>query len=140
MGRRLLRPGAFISAPIVLRKVSKDSLLTFLITFSYHSIMLCLFFMNFPFKKGNNLINWAYHKYESRTKSGSAYNTPSVPFYIFFFSWCEIYYQQRVYIGRVGNSCDQWVKIGRIGENCGDYELSKVAGSRKSFWVHFLAV
>ena len=75
-----------------------------------------------------------------RTKSGSAYNTPSVPFYIFFFSWCEIYYQQRVYIERVGNSCDQWVKIGRIGENCGDYELSKEAGSLKSLWVHFLVI
>ena len=35
-----------------------------------------------------------FHKCESRTKSGSAYNTPSVPIDIFFFSWCEIYYQQ----------------------------------------------
>ena len=37
----------------------------------------------------------------------------------FSFLGCEIYWQQRVHIGRVGNSCEQWVKIVRIRENWG---------------------
>ena len=134
---------------IVLRRVSKDSLLTFLMPFSYHSIMLCLFFMNFPLQRKATQI-----RTQIKERKCMDLSTLSVPSDIYFFLsniQCEIYHQ-RVQIGRIGNSWDQRVQIGRLqtirgtkefrqeqqGGNCGEHELSKDAGFRKSLWVPFL--
>ena len=117
---------------------------TFLTTFPYRSITLCLFICHeFLHKKTQKQFNYIEQMTNAKIeqRSRNAYAFRPIRHLFLSITWCEIYQQRSKSLDRKSRQFMGPKSLDRKSRgNCGEYELSKEAGFRKSLWVLFLVL